>query len=182
MNPRVGLRKGMAAGLDRPENQAHLQGKPTPPPAVPEEPKLSPEEQLRLMRLARRLNEAAGYLELGMPEKTLAILDELGDVGPFAPGAALLRGEALRLQERFSEAGASFELAARFIPPPFDRPAYFASSMCYRQAGDLDRAINLLGWARGALPPYKQVLLRRISPQDSQQRNFNDPRYPRSIR
>jgi len=169
----------MGAGLDRPENQAQAHGQSTPPPTVPEGPTISPEQQLRLMRLARRLNEAAGYLELGMPEKTLAILEKLGDVGPFTPGAALLRGEALRLQQRFAEAGASFELAARFIPPPFDRPAYFASSMCYREAGEIGRAINLLGWARGAIPPYKQNLLRGVPPENLPPENFRNCRSPR---
>lgn len=154
----------MTPGLEDPKKKEHQS--PAAGSACPAgQPELSPpaDEQLKWMRVARRLNEAAGYLELGLPERTLQIIDEIGDLGPFAPGAALLRGEALRLQERFAEAGASFEWAARFIPPPFDRPAYLASSMCYRQAGQLHRAINLLGFARGALPPYKKIVILRTA-------------------
>lgn len=152
----------MTPGLEDPERKAQ-ESRPTPPTASGDlqASSFATDEQLKWMRVARRLNEAAGYLELGLPERTLQIIDEIGDLGPFAPGAALLRGEALRLQERFAEAGASFEYAARFIPPPFDRPAYLASSMCYREAGDLPKAINLLGFARGALPPYKRILMIR---------------------
>lgn len=153
----------MTPGLEHPEKRAFETPGAGVPAPQPEGAGIPPEEQLRWMRIARRLNEAAGYLELGLPGKTLEILDELGDVGPFAPGAALLRGEALRLQERYAEAAASFEYAARFMPPPFDRPAYLASSACYRQVGDINRAINLLGFARGALPPYKRIILQRMN-------------------
>ncbi len=149
----------MATGREHSENP-EFQSAPAAGASPQGGERLSPEQQLHWIRVARRLNEAAGYLELGLPEKTVQILDELGDVGPFNPGAALLRGEALRLQSRFAEAAVSFEYAAQFIPPPFDRPAYLASSMCYREAGDLMRAINLLGFARGALPPNKRVVIR----------------------
>jgi tetratricopeptide (TPR) repeat protein len=152
----------MAPGLDRPENSVRPQGPEVPPTPEGAAKGMPPEEQARFARLARQLNEAAGFLELGLPEKTLAILEKLGDVGPFAPGAALLKAEALRLQERFAEAGACFELAARYIPPPFDRPAYMAASACYREAGDIDRAVNLLGWARGALPPFKRIVFQGV--------------------
>ncbi len=109
-----------------------------------------------LARIAKRLNEAAGFLELGLPDRALRILDELGDLGPFSPGAALLRAEALRLQQRFAEAASSYEKAALAFPWPLDRQAWLASSICYRQAGLIDRAINTLGWARGAACPRKR--------------------------
>lgn len=106
----------------------------------------------QFVRIGKRISQAAGYLELGMAEQALRALKNLGELGPFEAEVQLLRGEALRRQQRFAEAALSFEQAAQKFPEPLDRPAWLAGSWCYRQAGDVERAVNLMGWARGAMP------------------------------
>jgi len=110
----------------------------------------------QFVRVGKRIREAAGYLELGMAEQALRALENLGDLGPLEGQVQMIRGEALRRQDRFAEAAVSFEQAAKKFPQPLDRPAWLASSWCYRQAGDFERAVNLLGWARGAMPPVHE--------------------------
>jgi tetratricopeptide (TPR) repeat protein len=111
----------------------------------------------QLRRIAHRLREAAGYLELGMAQQALDRLDDLGELGPFEGEVNLLRGEAYGVQERFSEAAASFKTAARLLPPPFQSPAFLALSMVYQEAGDTVRADQALARARGAgLPRPKR--------------------------
>ncbi len=106
-----------------------------------------------LIRIARRLREATGYLELGMAQHVLDCLGNLGDLGPFEATAGLLRGEALRLQHEYDAAEQTLEAAARGFPAPHDRPAWLALSYVYRQAGKLDQAIDTLARARGAHLP-----------------------------
>ena len=108
-------------------------------------------DRTQFARIAKRLVEATGYLELGMPEHALGRLEGLGDLGPMAAEVDLLRGEALRCQHRFEDAAHSFQQAARKFPSPQKRAAWLALSRCYRQAGDTDRAIQSLANARGAL-------------------------------
>jgi len=106
----------------------------------------------QLIRVAKRVKEATGYFELGMTQHTLDCLEGLGDLGPFEAEVALLRGEALRAQHRYAAAETALKTAARKFPSPFDRSAWFALSLCYRQAGDTDRAVQSLARARGAMP------------------------------
>jgi tetratricopeptide (TPR) repeat protein len=109
-----------------------------------------------MIRIAKRLEQACGYLELGMTQQALDRLEGLGELGPFEAEVALVRGEALRMQERYADAASCLKTAARKFPPPFNRSAWFALSLCYRQAGDTRRAINSLGRARGAgWPKFK---------------------------
>ena len=104
----------------------------------------------QLQRIAHRLREASGYLELGMAQHALDRLEDLGELGPFEGEVSLLRGEAYGAQERFAEAAASFKTAARLLPPPFRQPAFLALSMVYQEAGDTARASRALAHARGA--------------------------------
>ncbi len=104
----------------------------------------------QLRRVAHRLREASGYLELGMAQQALDRLDDVGDLGPFEGEVNLLRGEAYGAQQRFAEAEASFKAAAKQLPPPYRRPAFLALSMVYQEAGDTDRATQALARARGA--------------------------------
>ena len=94
----------------------------------------------QLHRIAHRLRQASGYLELGMAQQALDRLDGLGELGPFEGEVSLLRGEAFGAQEKFDEAAASFKTAAKLLPPPYRRPAFLALSMVYQEAGDVDRA------------------------------------------
>ncbi len=65
------------------------------------------------IRVTRRLTQAAGYLELDMPQQALARLDNLGPLGPFEADVELLRGEAFRRQQRYDDAARSFEAAKK---------------------------------------------------------------------
>ena len=106
----------------------------------------------QLVRVAKRLKEAQGYFELGLTQRTLDCLDGLGELGPFEPEVELLRGQALRMENRYDDAASALKAAARKFPAPYDRSAWYALSLCYRQAGDVNRAIHSLARARGALP------------------------------
>ncbi len=106
----------------------------------------------QLVRVAKRVKEATGYFELGMTQHTLDCLEGLGELGPFEAEVELLRGESLRMQQRYGEAASALKTAARKFPAPLDRSAWFALSLCYRQVGDTDRAIQSLARARGAAP------------------------------
>ena len=110
----------------------------------------------QLVRVARRLKEATGYLELGMAQHALDRLEGLGKLGPFEAEVELLRGEALRLQHRYDDAKVALKTAARKFPAPYDRSAWLALSLCYRQVGDMNRAIQSLARARGALPAKRR--------------------------
>jgi tetratricopeptide (TPR) repeat protein len=110
----------------------------------------------QLTRVAKRVVEATGYLELDMAQQALDRLNELDDLGPFEAEVELLRGEALRLQQRFEDAAVALQKAARRFPTPFRKPALLALSLCYKQAGDQDRAMQSLAMARGALPAVKK--------------------------
>lgn len=116
---------------------------------------ITPQVQ-NMIRIAKRLKAATGYLELGMAQHALDTLEDLEDLGPFEGPVELLRGEALRLQHRYTDAEKSLKIAARKFPSPQDRSAWLALSNCYRQAGDTDRAIRCLGRARGARPPKRR--------------------------
>ena len=110
----------------------------------------------QVIRIARRMAEATGYLELGMAQHALDRLENLGDLGPFEAEVSLLRGEAFRIQHRYEDAARSLTTAATKFPPPFNRPIWLALSRYYRQTGDTHRAIQMLGHARGAAPPTKR--------------------------
>jgi tetratricopeptide (TPR) repeat protein len=110
----------------------------------------------QLFRVARRLKEAHGYVELDMPQHALDRLEGLGDLGPFEAEVELVRGEALRRQQRFDDAETALKNAAKKFPAPYDRSAWFALSLCYRQVGEVNQAIQSLARARGAKPRTKR--------------------------
>ncbi len=109
-------------------------------------------EVRQLVRVAKRLQQGVGYLEMGMPQQTLDSLTGLGELGPFEAEVELLRGEALRAQHRYQDAAVALEIAARKLPSPMDKPAWLALSLCYRQAGNVVEAARMLARARGAAP------------------------------
>jgi tetratricopeptide (TPR) repeat protein len=83
----------------------------------------------------RRLQTAEGYLELNLPARALAELNAIEDQGPFEAAIALLRGEALKIQARYSEALVPLKRAATLIPSPLNKRAWRSLSECYRQSG-----------------------------------------------
>ena len=110
----------------------------------------------QFVRVAKRLREATGYLELSLHQRALDCLDDLGELGPLEAEVELLRGEAFRMQHRYDDAASALKTAARKFPAPLDKSAWLALSLCYREVGDTSRAVQSLACARGALPPEKR--------------------------
>lgn len=102
------------------------------------------------MTIVRRLQEAAGYLELGMPTQALESLAAVPDPGPFAAPAALIKGHALSAERRYDEAADRLLVAARLFPEPLARRVWMMISECYRQTGQARLALDSLARARGA--------------------------------
>jgi tetratricopeptide (TPR) repeat protein len=94
----------------------------------------------KVPRTIRLLQRAEGYIELDLPARAIAELDSITDAGPFEPAVALLRGEALKNQERYAEAVIPLKQAATTIPAPLNKRAWRSLSECYRQTGDNELA------------------------------------------
>lgn len=108
-------------------------------------------EQLRTIRVTRRLREASGYLELGLVDQALRCL-EMENLGPWEGPVHMFKGQLLASQGRFADAAKAFERAAEVFPPPHDRLAWFTLAQCLKKAGDNVRAVHMLARARGAFP------------------------------
>ncbi len=108
----------------------------------------------QFVRVAKRVSEATGYLELGMAQHTLDRLENLGPVGPFETEINLLRGEALRRQNRWEDAAVALQAAEKPCSAE-DKSAWLALSACYQQAGSAQKAVEMLARARGAYPDKK---------------------------
>jgi tetratricopeptide (TPR) repeat protein len=91
-------------------------------------------------RTIRLLQRAEGFLELQLPGRAIGELDSIDDAGPFEPAVALLRGEALKNQERYDEALIPLKQAAIAIPAPLNKRAWRSLSECYRLTGRLELA------------------------------------------
>lgn len=89
----------------------------------------------RVPKAVRHLQRAEGYIELHLPDRALAELDGIEDQGPFEAAIALLRGEALKIQEKFVEAVDPLKRAATMIPAPLNKRAWRSLSECYRSSG-----------------------------------------------
>lgn len=102
----------------------------------------------RRLRRERHIQEAEGYLELGMPEQALAMMLRLSE--PAASTGLLegdgrtnfLAGMALRELNRFNEAIPYLERAMVLIPD--DIHIYLAMAWCYKRTGMLPLAIDAL--------------------------------------
>jgi predicted Zn-dependent protease len=94
----------------------------------------------QLPKAIRQLQRAEGYIELHMPERAIAELDAITDQGPFEAAVALLRGEALKSQERYNEAVDPLKRAAIMIPAPLNKRAWRSLSECYRLSGQAELA------------------------------------------
>ena len=104
----------------------------------------------QLVRIAKRLVEATGYLELGMIQHSLDRLDSLASPGFFEAEIKILRGEALRQQNRYADAATTLKLAAREGSSPHSKAAWLALNLHSQQFGGRDRAVSSLAQARGA--------------------------------
>jgi Flp pilus assembly protein TadD len=113
----------------------------------------TPKEHICREKIRR---EAEGYLELGMSEHALKTLGRLGDPVTFDAQALYLWGESLRSLERYFEALAPLQRAAKAAPD--DIRIRVALGWCYKRTGQLDSAIDALEQALLIEP--EQALLR----------------------
>lgn len=110
-------------------------------------------DKQQFIRLGNTINEASGYLELGLPQRTLECLDKIDNAGPLEGPAQYLRGAALNALERYSEAIIPLQAAAQLVPAEAAKYIWLTVSECYRHAGKSDLAIQSLANARGAVCP-----------------------------
>jgi len=88
----------------------------------------------QMVRAAKRISQASGYLELGLIPQALQQLEGVEDFGPFDAAADLIRGEAFRRQQRHEEAAKWFRQAARKFAHPLHHATLFAISHCLQTA------------------------------------------------
>lgn len=93
-------------------------------------------------RTVRQLDEAEGYLMLGLPRRALEILQSRPDWPTMQFEASLLTGEALRALERYREAIRPLETAAALRPG--DLGVALALGWCYKRTHRLAQAIDAL--------------------------------------
>jgi tetratricopeptide (TPR) repeat protein len=112
------------------------------------------------------LREAEGYLDLLIPpspqlrlsrelraplaERAIAVLDQVGNVSGWSAHALFLRGQALRIMERYSEAIDSLSKAAEIAPQ--DQHIRLALGWCYKRCQRIDLAIESLEAALDYVP------------------------------
>jgi tetratricopeptide (TPR) repeat protein len=93
-------------------------------------------------RIIRQLDQAEGYLMLGLPRRALEILQSRADWATMQFEASSLTGEALRALERYREALKPLEVAAGLRPG--DIGVAIALGWCYKRTHRLAQAIDAL--------------------------------------
>ncbi|QDT66091.1 tetratricopeptide repeat protein [Calycomorphotria hydatis] len=88
-----------------------------------------------LNRTLRHLTAADGYLDLDMPEKALAELDDIVDAGELDAAVLFLRGKAYKSLKMYEPAIDALQEAASQIPAPYNKGAWLALEDCFREAG-----------------------------------------------
>ena len=101
-------------------------------------------------RRQQLIRQAEGYLELGMHQHALVVLDKLGETSDLEIHASYLRGESLRSLERYDEALDEFLRAAEAVPD--DIHIWLAVGWCYKRSGRIDLAIEALDKALAIEP------------------------------
>ncbi len=92
--------------------------------------------------IVRRLREAEGYLELGLPEKALEILQSRKDWASVQFEASYLTGEVYRALEDYRQAIPALEHAAKLRSG--DVHVALALGWCYKRSNKLAEAIDVL--------------------------------------
>jgi len=113
-------------------------------------------EPVRL-RIAQRLREAEGYLELGMADHALRVLQQIEQPNSSQGTVDYLRGEALRSLERFEEAIEPLTRASERLPSKIT--VWIALGWCQKRTGRLDLAIESLERALTAEPTREERAL-----------------------
>jgi tetratricopeptide (TPR) repeat protein len=93
-------------------------------------------------RITRHLDEAEGYLLLGLPARALEILERRTDWATMQFEASWLTGEALRVLGRHRDALKPLEVAASLRPG--DIAVAIALGWCYKRTHRLAQAIDAL--------------------------------------
>ncbi len=100
------------------------------------------------------LQHAEGYLELGLPEQALELLQSQ-DAAQDSGRASYLRGEALRQLARYAEAIPFLERSIRLRSDEIH--IYLALAWCYKRTDQLPSAIDALERAL-AIEPSEAIL------------------------
>lgn len=101
-------------------------------------------------RITRIIQEAEGYLELGMAQHALELLDPVDEPGTFRGHIQYLRGAAFRELKRYSDAIAPLGEAGELKPSNIN--VWLALGWCQKRLGRLDLAIEALEQAREIRP------------------------------
>jgi len=125
----------------------------------------------RQLEQNKSLREAEGYLDLlvsvsprfslprdvrlPLAERAIAALDRQGDIGAWFPRCLYLRGQALRIMERYAEAVVPLRRAADLAPE--SQHVWVALGWCYKRCQRIDLAIEALEEAL-ALAPNRAIL------------------------
>ena len=94
------------------------------------------------IQLRRTIEEAEGYIELGMNEHALRSLQRRGALVHGNGRACYLMGETLREMARYEEALLPLQRSADLIPD--DIHVLMALAWCYKRTGQLAKAIESL--------------------------------------
>jgi len=101
-------------------------------------------------RRRQLISQAEGYLELGMTEHALIMLDRLEAEGSLEAHVHYLKGEALRAAERYPEALVELRQAAKGTPD--DIHIWLSLGWCYKRTNRIMLAIQSLEEALGIEP------------------------------
>jgi Flp pilus assembly protein TadD len=102
------------------------------------------------VRRQQLVQQAEGYLELGMAAHALEVLERCGDPATLPDHALYLKGQSLRELGRYREA---IDLLARAAKgDPDNIGIWLALGWCYKRTGKLDRAIESLEEALAVEP------------------------------
>jgi len=108
------------------------------------------------IRRTKIQREAEGYLELGMCRQSLTALDRLGQADASDPHTQYLRGESLRMMERYAEAIGPLRRAAEIIPDEVH--VWLALGWCYKRTGQIHLAIDALEKALASEPAEESLV------------------------
>ncbi len=105
----------------------------------------SKEDRIRRLKCQ---HQAEGYLELGLPQQALDLLNRLGTLGAGDARTLYLQGEALRSLERYADAIAPLGKVAELEPENVQ--VLLALGWCHKRTGRIDLAIGALDAALAA--------------------------------